>query len=178
MLFRSGMKLLRSDDAALCSYINRAFNQSPKKDVTKDDLFSKAVAVLSRNIAQLGEDPAVVDAAYQETKSNLDNEKLGNAVPDELYAMADELSLPLHLILLFFYPYLLRCKLFHGSKALPVFSAYSDPEISDLGFVSEYLERYLNDAVPSMFAMEKIASEDEFVKVVDYLELRKAKKKK
>ena len=69
----------------------------------------------------------------------------------DLAACADTFGTPLFTYLLLIYPYHWRCNIFHGNRATLLFAAYNDYEMAVLQTANYFLERFLNDAIPTMF---------------------------
>lgn len=113
---------------------------------------------------------------YEETVDNFQNIKKGGYVPDELYDIATELKVPLHLFLLVFLSYYLRCELVHGSRSVPILVNYYDEHLLNYRVCCFYLERFLNSNIPEMFQMNDRVSEQEREMLVCYLRMRNKSK--
>ena len=140
------------------------------KDLAKLPEFDSIYKDTNRKLFHAeGIDP---DVLYEESRKHLDNRCAPDDPYRELYEAADTMGIPLFVYLLLIYPYMLRCNYFHGSKVQPVISAYTDPEIFDLWIINRFLERFLNDAIPEMFAPGPMA-EDEYEKIRHFCRKRK-----
>ena len=60
---------------------------------------------------------------------------------------------------LFWLPYQLRCKYFHGEKAVPIMSFYDERPITVLKFVNKLLETFLDAELPKWFDSEAVNNE-------------------
>lgn len=91
---------------------------------------------------------------YDDSLHRLDNNYENDNKFSELYKIANELNIPLFTYLLLIYPYHLRCKWFHGARALPVIVSYNDPVFSDFETVNYFLNKFLGESIPKMFTNE------------------------
>lgn len=71
-----------------------------------------------------------------------------------------ELDIDLFTLILFEFPYYLRCKYFHGNKCTLLISGYNDYEIMYIGMINYFLDRFLDERIPSMFIEEDIENEN------------------
>lgn len=73
----------------------------------------------------------------------------------EKYAALDTVSslygFPSFIFVLLQYAYSLRCELFHGNKATPIFCSYNDRSIGELRVVNYFLDSYLGNEIPLLF---------------------------
>lgn len=91
-----------------------------------------------------------IEELYNAAKQELE----GIPLPEkyaELAACAETFGAPLFTYLLLIYPYHWRCNLFHGNRTTLLFAAYNDYEMAVLQTANYFLERFLNEAIPTMF---------------------------
>ena len=69
-----------------------------------------------------------------------------------LIERAETFNLPLFTFLLFEYPYHYRCNYFHGNKSTLILMAYNDSEYYVLRTINYFLETYLKQEIPKLFA--------------------------
>lgn len=79
--------------------------------------------------------------------------------------------MPLYYLLLLIYPYWLRSNYFHGSKTLPVFLAYNDPEMQAFLIVNYFIDKYLDEHIPMMIT-ESGLDDNVIQRIKDFLCLR------
>lgn len=111
---------------------------------------------------------------YEKALTCLDNEVPPEDPYYDIFEAAKYANVPLFIHLLVLYPYLLRCKFFHGSKVQPVISGYKDPELFDLRIINQFLETFLNQKIPTMFFSEAMDDES-FETVKSFCEKRNKK---
>ena len=69
-----------------------------------------------------------------------------------LIERAETFNLPLFTFLLFEYPYHYRCNYFHGNKSTLILMAYNDSEYYVLRTINYFLETFLKQEIPKLFA--------------------------
>ena len=160
-------KILNRDNPAMGSLIALGSDFILQKNLGTPE-FNRAYKRTSVALSQL--DQAHLPDLYDALSRSRDSAR----APEfpVLSQIASDIDTPLFYYLTFVYPYLLRCKLFHGSKAINILSAYNDPEISDLTVVNFFLDRYLADAIPAMFEQPPKMRQAECDAIERFLKLR------
>jgi hypothetical protein len=167
----SKYKILNHDNPAMGSLIALGSNYILQKNLDTPE-FYRAYKRTSPALSQL--DEAHLPGLYDALSESRDNARPAGL--PELNQIASDIDTPLFYYLAFVYPYHLRCKLFHGSKAINILSAYNDPEISDLTVVNFFLDRYLADAIPAMFEQPPKMGQAECDAIERFLKLREKNK--
>ena len=88
-------------------------------------------------------DPSHIPAGYDE-----DSRCLGA----QLQTLLPLLKMSAYGCILLDYAYYMRCEYLHGSHTPPLFVNSNDPEIAAFRVLNLFLERYLKDHIPAMFA--------------------------
>ena len=77
---------------------------------------------------------------------------------EKLQECAGELKMDLFPLLLFEFPYYLRCNYFHGNQCTILISSYNDYELRCLETVNYFLDRFLDERIPMLFAINEEAA--------------------
>lgn len=86
--------------------------------------------------------------------SDLQADGIVHRLPPKYKALDDVSKLynfPSYVFFILQYAYSLRCELFHGNKAAPIFSFYNDRSIGELKVVNYFLDSYLSNEIPLLF---------------------------
>lgn len=142
-------------------------------DGLRTDPCKRAYRHTSEALAKIA--PNDIPQFYQIAKTSSPEELQGKY--PEIGAIARSIDLPVYHYLIFAYPYHLRCDIFHGSKAINIFSGSNDPEISDLAVVNYFLDHYLAEKIPPAFGLSELMSPGEVAVVDQFLRLRNKKRK-
>ena len=77
---------------------------------------------------------------------------------ERLQECADKLEMDLFPLLLFEFPYYLRCNYFHGNQCTMLISSYNDYELRCLETVNYFIDRFLDERIPMLFATDEEAA--------------------
>jgi len=148
-----------SDAPCIALMLMMDFRFFSDKHIWQDNTLEEACLRALSLVASL--DQEHLADIFEETAGNFQNEKKGAFVPDELYDVALQLKIPLHLFLLVYHPYYLRCELVHGSRSIPILCSYYDTHLQNYTVCCYYMERFLDSTIPEMFRMNDRVTEQE-----------------
>lgn len=86
--------------------------------------------------------------SYEMYKSRIPEYKYPDCQLDDVSKLY---NFPSYVFVILQYAYSLRCELFHGNKAAPIFSFYNDRSIGELKVVNYFLDSYLSNEIPLLF---------------------------